>query len=236
MYLIFSGEGSTDTGTVEFPGPMLYLIDQIIEHDKRFSYSILDAQSYEFISRKQLDERVKRLRPLPKERDDNNIGLRSKKRFKETGYFYANARILATIALERKSERADLVIAVLFQDSDTTDQQKWQQKWDSIINGFNAANFSHGVPMLPKPTSEAWILCAIYRSENPNGNCNDLENRKHGDRTNHVLKYELEQKLDAHPTRELLNEKILSGEINHNNINLPSFNQFKERLNEVLIS
>jgi hypothetical protein len=233
MYLIFSGEGSTDTGTGEFPGPMLYLIDQIIEYNKRFSFSILDTQCYEFISRKQLSKRVKQLRPLPKEQDNDNIILHSKKRFKETGYFYANARVLATIALERKSEH-DLVIAVLFQDSDTTDQQEWQQKWDSAINGFNAAKFHHGVPMLPKPVSEAWILCAIYRSENLGKNCDYLENQKHGDEIDHALKYELERKLNAQPTRELLNEKIKSNEINHNNINLPSFNQFKEQLRIIL--
>ncbi|MDR2345459.1 MAG: hypothetical protein LBE18_05280, partial [Planctomycetaceae bacterium] len=53
-------------------------------------------------------------------------------------------------------------------------------------------------------------------------------------RKDHALKYELEKELGNQPTRELLNEKILSGEINHNNINLPSFNKFKERLNDVL--
>ncbi|MDR0611308.1 MAG: hypothetical protein LBG58_14460, partial [Planctomycetaceae bacterium] len=101
-------------------------------------------------------------------------------------------------------------------------------------NGFIAEDFHYGVPMLPKPVSEAWILCAIYRNGNMNRNCNDLENKKHGDKPNHALKDELEEKLGAPPTRELLNEKILSGEINHNNINLPSFDQFKKRLNEVL--
>ncbi|MDR0608983.1 MAG: hypothetical protein LBG58_02640 [Planctomycetaceae bacterium] len=64
MYLIFSGEGSTDTGTDEFPGPMLYLIDQII--NKRFSSSILDTQNYQFIPRKQLIKRAKVLPTLPK--------------------------------------------------------------------------------------------------------------------------------------------------------------------------
>jgi hypothetical protein len=41
MYLIFSGEGSTDAGTDEFPGPMLHLIDRIIESNQRFKYSII---------------------------------------------------------------------------------------------------------------------------------------------------------------------------------------------------
>ncbi|MDR2172572.1 MAG: hypothetical protein LBP59_20725 [Planctomycetaceae bacterium] len=233
MYLIFSGEGSTDMGTGEFQGPMLYLIDRIIESDRRFGYSILDVQSYGFISRRQLSDVAKNLRPLPKEQPIDNIRLSGKKSFQETGEFYSNARALTMFASELCGEKG-LVVAVLFQDSDTVDQQEWQRKWDSIVNGFNAAQFHHGVPTLPKPVSEAWILCAIYRQNNQARDCSELENRRRGNQEDHALKYELEKQLKAIPERELLNRKIDSGEIDHNNINLPSFNAFKKRLTEVL--
>jgi hypothetical protein len=235
MYLIFSGEGSTDVGSDEFPGPMLYLIDQLIQNNKRFSYSILDAQCYKFVSRSQLSKRARKLPTLPL--DKKSFVIRGKKRILETGEFYSNARALATIALEMKAKHEHddlLIIAVCFQDSDTTEQPKWQKKWDSIDNGFHAAHFDNGVPMLPKPVSEAWILCAIERKKNPGTNRNKLEKQEHGNRSDHALKYTLEQVIGEHPTRELLNEKIQSGEISVDDINLPSFNKFKERLEQVL--
>jgi hypothetical protein len=231
--MIFSGEGSTDTGTGEFPGPMLYLVDRIIENNRRYSYSILESQCYKFISRNQLNERAKTLSTLPKIPDKKPFVIRGKKRFTETGDFYSSARALATFALELETEH-DLIIAIFFQDSDTIEQREWQRKWDSIVNGFHAAHFDNGVPMLPKPVSEAWILCAIYRKENSDINQDHLEDHRRGNQHDHALKYELEEAINEHPTRELLNEKIQSGEINVDDINLPSFNQFKERLTQVL--
>jgi hypothetical protein len=229
--MIFSGEGSTDTGTKEYPGPMIYLVDQILI--KKFSFSIIDQECFTVISRKQLGDHVKTFRPLPKERAIEQVVLQRKKRKKETGTFYANARALGILAKEF-SQKHDVVCAVFFQDADSIEQQEWQKKWDSVIDGFSDANFTNGVPMIPKPISEAWILCAIYRAKNPVQNCDGLENTKHGNQSEHALKIELENELNEQPTRELLNEKIMNQEINIQLINLPSFNQFKEILDSRL--
>jgi hypothetical protein len=226
MYLIFSGEGSTDMGNEEYPGPMLHFIDRIAS--KKLSFSLLKEKCYEFISRSQLSERAKQLSILPKA-----ATLPGRKRNRETAEFYKNARALAVFAKEREEEK-DGVLAVLFRDSDTVEQDVWQTKWDSVCNGFDAADFTRGVPMIPKPVSEAWILCAIYRKENIKHDSSKLENTKHGSDDKHSLKIELEKKLGERPTRELLNDKIQSGKIDEGYINLASFKIFKSRLTELL--
>jgi hypothetical protein len=243
MYFLFSGEGPTDLGSglqdVELcegknylQGPLALFADKIAE--QLLTYSLFDLQCCGFVSKKKLTEEVGNLKPLKKFRIP-----RGEMRYEQgTKYFRNNARVLAMIAQKIATEKNDEVIAILFRDSDrkhSSGSTEWEKKRDSILNGFQDENFQHGVPMIPKPVSEAWILCAIYRKENPNRNCNDLENRTHGKGSEHTLKYELEKMLKKMPpTRELLNEKIQSGEINVDDINLPSFNRFKERLTQVL--
>jgi hypothetical protein len=84
--------------------------------------------------------------------------------------------------------------------------------------------------MLPKPVSEAWLLCAIERRNNTNKNCNYLENVEHGNGKDHALKIELENKLGEQPTRKLLNDLIKQFKIRQEDINLPSFEDFRQRL------
>ena len=42
-----------------------------------------------------------------------------------------------------------------------------------MLDGFAEENFSRGVPMIPKPKSEAWIICALR--SNPYEGCESLE-------------------------------------------------------------
>jgi hypothetical protein len=88
---------------------------------------------------------------------------RGKKQEPETGLYFSNARHLGLMAQQLAVEQGDAVMAVLFHDTDGTNSapgQLWQTKWDSMVNGFASADFAFGVPMLPKPKSEAWLLCA----------------------------------------------------------------------------
>ena len=68
------------------------------------------------------------------------------------------------MAQQLAADQADTVMAVLFRDADGTRRsapgQLWQSKWDSMVNGFASVAFEFGVPMLPKPKSEAWLMCA----------------------------------------------------------------------------
>src|SRR5208282_954653 len=87
-----------------------------------------------------------------------SLGLPGKKRAKETRYFFNNARVLSRIAQEQEIQRNDEVVAVLFRDSDGTasaGRGLWEQKRQTMLDGFEEEEFSRGVPMIPKPKSEA---------------------------------------------------------------------------------
>jgi hypothetical protein len=175
MYFLFSGEGPTDLGmcadgaaTCEgsqyLHGPMTVIVDKIVE--SRHHYSLLETGHYGFVSRRTLVDRASELNAVRKA-----YGQPGKKRARETGYFFNNARGLARIAKDRKGELKDDVVTVLFRDSDTgtAGRGAWEAKRQSILNGFEREGFTRGVPMIPKPTSEAWLLCALQ--ESPYQNC-----------------------------------------------------------------
>ena len=58
-----------------------------------------------------------------------------------------------------------------------------------MIRGFEDEEFSRGVPMIPKPKSKAWIICAI--KDNPYHGCNALEGCSESDNAPNSLKGEL---------------------------------------------
>lgn len=238
MYFLFSGEGATDLGacadgsaTCEAndyqAGPMTVIVDQIVE--ARHHYSLLDAGCCGFVSRGTIVDRASELKAAKKA-----MRLPGKKRAKETRYFFNNARVLARIAKEREGERNDDVVAVLFRDADTATAGRgpWAEKWQSMLDGFTEGGFARGVPMIPKPTSEAWLLCAL-RSSSYEG-CAALEDRSGNPHSPHSLKGELETRLGHPPTREELCELVRNGSIDHCRIEMPSFNDFRERLEAVL--
>ncbi|MBF0468018.1 MAG: hypothetical protein HQK61_03900 [Desulfamplus sp.] len=228
MFLLLSGEGPTDIGTSdEAVGPMSKFVDQWIS--RRSDYSLLESGTYKIISEHELASRSKELKSRSR---------RGKRTPVETAYYYRNARALARI-LHEESQTQDWnleeMIPVLFRDTDNTASSgrgEWQDKWDSIINGFLAEEVETGVPMVPKPKSEAWLLCALRDKYQ---HCAALENESGNDNSPNSLKSQLEESLGEKVTRELLNDKIDQGEININRIeDMQSLNNFKDRLDEVL--
>jgi hypothetical protein len=86
--------------------------------------------------------------------------------------------------------------------------------------------------MLPKPKSEAWILCAL---RNQYQSCAKLENESGNDSSPNSLKKQLEEHLGETVSRTLINEKIEMGVIDINKISdMPSLTAFKVHLDEVL--
>ncbi|MGL4594959.1 MAG: hypothetical protein ACRCUY_09550 [Thermoguttaceae bacterium] len=237
LLFLLSGEGSTDIGTTETPeiigdtfheGPLTHLIRQILPVNES------SECVFRFVSRKVLEHVGKTAR------ESKKIRRRSKDGEKGNVYFFFNAAYLGIVALQKQKDENVPVVAIFFKDSDGTRAKSgdWQGKYDSVIAGFDAANFTRGVPMLAKPISEAWFLCAIYRKREPHPEekFHSLEDTTFGDvnESKHQLKGELEKVLKEKPTRELLNDKIQNGEIDFQHINLPSFNQFKQRLEKVI--
>jgi hypothetical protein len=221
MHLVLSGEGASDVGIDrENIGPITKLVDREIE--KRLGYSLVEYQAWTLFSKAELAARAKQMKARSR---------KGKKQQIETRYFYNNARALALLAGEIEAE--DRVV-VLFRDGDgtvTSTRQEWAQKLQSMLDGFAMEGLTTGVPILPKPKSEAWWLCAL---RNGYQNCQQLEDELGNDVSPNSLKSQIEACLGEPATRLLINDKIDSGEIDIDRIDMNSLNVFKTRLDEVL--
>jgi hypothetical protein len=237
MKFIVSGEGPSDIGKCNagqpscegksfVPGPMAMIIDKLV--GQKVHYSVLDIDAMEFVSETQL---------IKKQKQEKSTGFPGKKRGFETAFFFRNARTLAKIAKEKNENDECPVCAVLFRDSDGTrssERREFDKKRKSMEDGFAAENFELGVPMLPKPKSEAWLICAL--KSQPYQNCAELETHLHrNDHATHSAKDKLASKLSEHGKEiDDLAEMVRDGTIDPLRICMPSFNWFRERLEEVV--
>jgi hypothetical protein len=237
MRLLLSGEGSSDIGrcpdadprtTTDFdPGPMAWLVDQIVE--EQIGSGSLALGLAHGLSEARLNRVCKRLKPM---------SLRGKKRRPETGYYYRNARGLAKVALELGEALDEDVVSVLFRDADGTQSAgrgDWASKWQSMMDGFAVEGFECGVPMIPKPKSEAWLLCAL-RPHQAYHNCATLESASGNDRAVNSLKMQLATALGYRPTADDLAELVRSRTVDAQRLRMPAFQAFRDRLIEAIAS
>lgn len=239
MHLLLSGEGPGDIGTcypaadhctaAQFqPGPMAWFVDQLVEVFQGYEFSHLGNACVTYLSESYLANN----KP---DRSRKSMSIPGKKSPKETHYYYANARALAIAAKHKAAELGDAVIAVLFRDGDGTasaGRGQWCEKRQSMIAGFQAEAFELGVPMIPKPKSEAWLLCAV--KQNPYQHCNLLEAESGNDRGINPLKDQLGAALATQTSTQQLNQRVISREIDAQRIDMNSFNEFKNALQEAL--
>lgn len=235
MLILVSGEGPSDMGrcvasdqcdgAAFVPGPMAWIVDQLAE--LKCGYPFLSVNLFSLISKKKLAERSKGLSPPT---------LPGRKRRQETAYYFRNARALSQFAVELAGQSDDEVIAVLFRDADgtqTAGRGHWQDKWDSMLNGFGYENFDMGVPMIPKPKSEAWLLCALKQNQ-PYQHCDSIENESGNDKAPNSLKSQLAAELGQLPNATLLSNLVRNGSVDSAQIDMPSFVRFRERLESVI--
>jgi len=242
MYFLFSGEGPTDMGVGTGAavicegddyqtGPMAVIVDQIVERHPRHQYSPLDSQYCGFVSERQLVARAAELKAVKK-----SLSLPGFRQRKETRYFFNNARMLARIAKEKQDSRPDEeVIAVLFRDCDGTasaGRGLWDDKHDSILHGFQQEGFDWGVPMLPKPKSEAWLIAGITGRMSHEGT--PLEEWSGNDNAPTPLKAALAELIGQQPSREVLYGLMRDGTVDYERIHLPKFDVFHARLQSFL--
>ena len=238
MYLLLSGEGPSDIGVcrssavcdrADFQeGPMAIIVDQLIELNQGFEMSHLVCELVSYVSESYLAENKQ-----PPQR--KAMSLRGKKKPAETKYFFENARALASIARNKATEVDDNVIAVLFREADGTSSAgrgNWNDKRNSIIAGFRAEDYDLGVAMIPKPKSEAWLLCAT--KQNPYQHCDSLEDESGNDNGKNPLKEQLAESLDGKTNGLDMAQLINKKEIDITSINMSSFNIFKSDLEEVV--
>ena len=231
MHLVLSGEGNSDIGKLSYastefiPASMYYLIDKIIEKKLKHSFYELTPELITFVPKTELIKKqsiYKRKTPFT-----------SKKIKKGQALFLMNAMTLAKIAKDKSITLKDNdVIAILFRDSDGTKSTlkgMWEDKVESIENGFKMENFTKGVAMVPKPKSEAWLICAL--KDKPYKNCKKLEDRSGNDNSPNNLKDELKS---FGLSNDEINEIIQNKKIDIDKIDMPSFEYFTNRLQELL--
>jgi hypothetical protein len=238
MKVLLSGEGPTDLGAcanaqgrcegVDFRiGPMTILLSQLAE--PMLGYALLDIpDSLQFFSETELCARTKampaRLQPA-----------RGKKKGVETGYYFSNAMTLGHLAAALQSELDEPVLAILFRDSDGTCSSAaslWEDKFRSMQDGFLRSGFEHGVPMLPKPKSEAWLLCAA----SPHlPNCALLENVSGNDNAPNPAKAQLDTAFGGHKSGEELSDWVIQNPPDAERLaSMRSFKAFSDVLNTAL--
>lgn len=235
MLILVSGEGVTDMGRClvadfccggEFEaGPMAWLVDQIAEGC--LGYTLLQSGLMYFVSKTKVSAVSKDLRPPT---------LTGRKRPQETAYFYRNACAMARLAQGLANDRSDEIVAVLFRDADRTQSTaklEWQEKRESMLNGFAYEGFESGVPMVPKPKSEAWLLCALKKAQ-PYQHCDGIELESGNDDAPNALKAQLAAALGEEPSAAILTELVRSGKVDASQIAMPSFSVFKRRLEDCL--
>jgi hypothetical protein len=238
MKLLISGEGASDIGTcinaqgtcmddAFLPGPMTIWLKRMLE--QLLDYDLLSvAEAVIYVHKNVLVEDAKQSgRRMQR--------LRGKDKEAETSYFYGNAEQLGKRAKALSDESASPVIAVLFRDADETcgtPGQLWQTKWDSIVSGFKAAGFEFGVPMLPKPKSEAWLLCAATQSNHSHA---ELENISGNDKSPNSAKIQLDETLGRHYSSTELAVWCQCNPIEWSQLRtMPSFAAFVNRFEKVV--
>lgn len=240
MMLILSGEGPTDLGACNNaqgvcrpsayrPGPMAVLLDRLLE--PKLGYRILDTtpDGVWFVSETELAKRAKA-------RSKRSISLRgSKGPAVETGYFYLNAKMLAEFAQQAEAACGDSSLAVLFRDADGTrsaEKSQWQDKWNSICHGFASSNYPRGVPMLPRPKSEAWLLGLVQQAGQTGATgCAALENLSGNDAAPNSAKTQLAQAMNGPYSAEQWCEWLEQGSVDLDSLeSMPAFARFHQQL------
>ena len=240
MKLLISGEGPSDLGIcnnaqgqcadADFNrGPMAVWLSRLWE--ALVHYNLLDTpDAVRYVSEtalatqsKQSGQRMQR--------------LRGKKQGAETGLYFSNAQHLGLMAKQLTADHAVPVMAVLFRDADGTRSapgQMWQAKWDSMMDGFAAAAFDFGVPMLPKPKSEAWLLCAGQTARHSHAALEDISGN---DKSPNSAKKQWNAFMGSPQTAAQEAEWCATHPRDWQNLlTMPSFKAFYDRFQEVAIA
>lgn len=231
MKLFLSGEGPTDLGQmtpaaggeVFAPGPMAWVVDKLLE--QHLGYSLLDlhqagGENVVFVHKADLTAMGKPSAP-------GKPLLSGLKHGKGQAYHARSAQCLGLLAKAAQPP----AVAVLFRDGDgtnSTPRQEWQDKWESVQRGFALAGFACGVPMVPRPKSEAWLLCGL--KDPPYQHCDALEDAPGNDGSPKALKTRLKTLLGHEPSAEEQASWVRDGRIDPQRIHTPSFAAFRQAL------
>ncbi|QDQ25468.1 hypothetical protein FNU76_03340 [Chitinimonas arctica] len=213
-------------GIAFVPGPMAWVVDKLLERHHT-EYSLLETHQaggdcVTHVHETELAVLRKPGSPL----------LPGVKYGKGTAFFTRNAQLLGLLAKQTSTQEAQPVLAILFRDGDktrSTAASDWQEKVDSMRRGFAQVECDTGVPMVPRPKSEAWLLCA--RRQPGYANCASLEDASGNDDSPNSLKKQLAALCGGlDPTADEQADWVVNGTVDPLRIHMPSFNAFKQAL------
>ena len=229
MKFLLAGEGSSDLGTM-LPdgtlkkGAMTLLVDAIA--DKSCSM----VPDYHLVSESELK--------LLKKQDRRNTMGRGKE-FKPFEEVFLSAQYLGkhSVVVFPDEEQAGVVF---FKDSDGTNTAP-RDRWENIVKamqaGFDCSGNKYGVPMVPRPKSEAWFM-GYYQKELPGqqayNHCERFEEMPGNDGSPNALKKQLKMALNTNGDVYDLIEKDVIHAIDWERVDMPSLNLFRKRLENVL--
>ena len=229
MKCLFLGEGPTDLG-VNNPlgdvrlkkGPMALIVDFLAERMNVFGID------YELLSRGDVSLALKnskrKISPRPKEVD------------RELNSIYKSAWYIGRKALEGHKNAA-----IYFHDPDRTNSEpryKAGLMEKAMIVGFGLSGFENGIPMIPIPRSEAWLLAYFQRGlegQIAYNKAERFEKLPANDKSPKSAKKLLQKAVGAR-TESDVSAKIMEEfhEIDWTRVDMPSFNRFRSRLESVL--
>lgn len=236
MRLWLSGEGPTDLGTLRpgpagpdyVPGPMAVIVDRLAELRLGFSLLDLHQSGGDCI-------RYVRETDLAQHGRKGPLLLPGVKFGRHNTWFTRNAQVLGQLAKADAQGSGRPTAAVLFRDGDGTrsmPRSQWQAKFESIQRGFQIADFGCGVAMVPRPKSEAWLLCALRPPAY--ANCAGLEDAPGNDSSPHALKRQLDAAAGHTASADEQAQWVRDGAVDPQRIDMPSFAAFRAELERAL--
>lgn len=226
MRFILAGEGPSDLGSKDDQGgfkkgAMTHIIDAIaLKHHGR-------SPEYEYLA----DVEVQRL----KKKNPRLLGNRGREAKPHTE-IYLSALCLG----EEAKQKGGSWGVIFFKDADGTRSASpnlWESKVKAMQSGFDSSGNSYGVPMVPRPKSEAWLLGYYQKGlpkQNAYNHCERFEGMSGNDASPNSLKKLLQKALKTKGNvYDLITEKEFH-DIEWERIDMSSFNLFRKRLENVL--
>lgn len=226
MLILVTGEGPTDIGSAESNqlcapdtwvlGPITLFIEKFVQ--KHIDPTITIQQIW-FAPKKYISNICKELRPMA----IPSHGCKETEGRKRT-------RALMAAALDLSHKQNEDVLPILFRDTDSKSNalRRHQEIRKSIKNiscFTDNDNFFHVCPIVPCPTSEAWLLCALKENYNQN-NCRNLETTLSGNSDSPFYAKAILEGIIGEYSASMLCELIVSGEIDPLRISMSSLENF----------
>ena len=229
MTCLLLGEGPSDLGVNNDyseprfqKGPMTRVIDYLADKDG------VKEVEYELLSRGEVSRGIKSKRrqiaSRPKEVDQ---GFRN---------IFQSAFYVGTVARDRHKDAV-----VYFHDQDRTNSAPTntaQQLERAMEYGFDMARYEFGIPMIPVPRSEAWLLAYFQKgleNHQPYNKAEVFEKLPGSDKSPKSAKKLLCRAVGVKVESDIYpNIMEEFNDIDWTRVDMPSYNRFRKRLKVVL--